>query len=486
MTKRWKIQIVIFGTLVGLFALVVHQRRLRERRDAVEARRADDRNANVPLTGFEPSWGEATAPVTLIVFGDLQCPFLARVMATLEEVKVAYGPHKLRIIWKHRPAAFHPEARAAAIAAQIVSDLQGSVAFFGFASRATQNQQALTPSNFEKWAAEQNVSPASLYDLQRVERAGKKVDDDRALIRGFMTVPEDTPTIYVNGMLPDQLDVGDFSPLHFEDLKKLIDAQLVVAAAVTKRIGSVSYLAIAQENADREARGEHGGGMRAYRTPPRQDIAIGNAPTLGPADAVVTIIELNDFTCTECKRVSLALVALQKRDPTKIRLVWMNRPMPFDPNAEPAADLALEALAERGNDEFWKAHDALLAAPSLSGQDLVRITNQLGLDPAATSKAILGRKYKPAIDADQRVAFAIERGSWSDNDTYPRYGSLDGGLTPLVVVNGQPIAFEDLESSVKEALAAAKPDDDAGSAATRSTTALGSKTPVSHLWNEGI
>src|SRR6185437_13659048 len=36
-----------------------------------------------------------------------------------------------------------------------------------------------------------------------------------------------------------------------------------------------------------------------------------------------------------------------------------NNPLPFHPRAEPAAELVLEARAQRGDKGFWAAHDLL-------------------------------------------------------------------------------------------------------------------------------
>jgi hypothetical protein len=131
--------------------------------------------------------------------------------------------------------------------------------------------------------------------------------------------------------------------------------------------------------------------------------------------------------------------------------------MPFEPGAEPAAELALEAWTQKGNDGFWHAHDKLFASQSLEPADLDRIAGELGLDVPSARTAIDSKKHKARIDADQTLALAIEEGSWSDTSDYPRYGSVDGGITPRICINGIPVDLEqtaapDLESYVEQAI----------------------------------
>lgn len=216
---------------------------------------------------------------------------------------------------------------------------------------------------------------------------------------------------------------------------------------------------------------------------------------LGPADAVVTIVELSDFDCLECKRLQATLRRVRETFGTKVRVVWKHRPMPFEPRAEPAAELALEALNEQGNDGFWRAHDKLFASPSLERADLDRIAGELGLDLASVRSTIDLKKHKVQIDADQTLAAAVEKGAWSDSWIYPRYGSIDGELTPLLCINGLPVDVADLESAVEKAIAdfeqehgniAAKDWYEHLMAKAPSSPPSPAKSGRSGLWNEGL
>ena len=78
-----------------------------ERRDLDE-----DSVYPVPL-GDSPAKGPATAPVTVVVFGDFQCPFCARGFETVSELEKLYEG-KIRIVYKHFPLPMHSLAIPAA------------------------------------------------------------------------------------------------------------------------------------------------------------------------------------------------------------------------------------------------------------------------------------------------------------------------------------------------------------------------------------
>src|SRR5690242_12743221 len=53
-----------------------------------------DENAAVPVSSKDPVWGSRTAPVTMVVFSDFQCPFCSRVETTINQLKEKYGKDK--------------------------------------------------------------------------------------------------------------------------------------------------------------------------------------------------------------------------------------------------------------------------------------------------------------------------------------------------------------------------------------------------------
>jgi protein-disulfide isomerase len=83
------------------------------------------------------------------------------------------------------------------------------------------------------------------------------------------------------------------------------------------------------------------------------------ARTTGSASAPDTIYEMSDFQCPYCAQfVRQTLPALEREYVAtgKVKLVFVNFPLPMHPNAEPAAELAMCA-ARQGR--FWQTHDLL-------------------------------------------------------------------------------------------------------------------------------
>jgi len=128
-------------------------------------------------------------------------------------------------------------------------------------------------------------------------------------------------------------------------------------------------------------------------------------PAKGAPDALVTLVAISDFQCPFCARVEPTLAQLEKDYKDKLRIVWRNNPLPFHQNALPAAELALEAFNQGGNDKFWKAHDKLFTnQQKLTRDDLDSYAQELGLDLDKYRTALDTHKYKAQIDGDQQLA----------------------------------------------------------------------------------
>src|SRR5262245_25857009 len=91
-----------------------------------------DSTSPVPITSADPMRGDSDALVTIVVFSDFQCPFCQRLETTLTDVTKSYRSDEVRILWKHNPLAFHPQAKPASIAAEGVFQEGGNKAFWEF------------------------------------------------------------------------------------------------------------------------------------------------------------------------------------------------------------------------------------------------------------------------------------------------------------------------------------------------------------------
>ncbi|MBX3186487.1 MAG: thioredoxin domain-containing protein [Labilithrix sp.] len=363
-----------------------------------------DADAPIPVTSQDPVWGNRAAPVTVVTFSDFQCPFCSRVEPTLDQVKSTYGPDKVRIVWKNQPLPFHDKAKPAAEAAQVVFMLKGSDAFWKFHDTAFKNQQQLSPESYEKWAVAAGVDANQFKTALAAKKGAKKVDEDQAIANKVGA--NGTPAFRINGV-----ELSGAQP--FDKFKEVIDKELGKANA---KIASGTpkdkiYVEMTKENfknapakkGDDDEEGEKEDTKTVWKVP------VGGSPVWGKADAPVTIIEFSEFQCPYCKRVGDTIKKIKETYPDKVRIVWKNEPLPFHPRAEPAAELALEARAAKGDKGFWDAHDKLFESqPKLEDADLEKIGADLGLDAAKVKAAIKEKKHKKQIDADMELADDVQ------------------------------------------------------------------------------
>jgi protein-disulfide isomerase len=116
----------------------------------------------------------------------------------------------------------------------------------------------------------------------------------------------------------------------------------------------------------------------------RSKLHVGSSPSVGPADAKITLIEFADFECPSCRQLDLVLRELLPRHP-EIRLVFKHYPLTdLHPWAMTAA-IASQCAYQQSPSAFWKIHDAIFDAqdvisPSNVWDKMLDLANQLGLN----------------------------------------------------------------------------------------------------------
>ena len=358
----------------------------------------NDPDASIPVSSRDPSTGNRDALVTLVVFSDFQCPFCARAVPTLAQIRETYPNDELRIVWKHLPLPMHTNAKPAAEAAQGVFEMSGSAAFWRFHDAAFSNQSDLSRDNYIKWAKDAGVVDLTAFASALDDhRWAYKVDEDMALAQAAGA--NGTPTFFANGV-----ELSGAQP--FSSFKTLIDSERANALAALNR-GTPRdrlYATISQEH---------------KRTPPHHDdkdaddrpdttvwkIPVDSQPVRGAKTALVTIVEFADFQCPYCAKVEATLDKVRAKYGADLRIVWRNDPLPFHPRAMPAAELAAEARAQKGDAGFWAVHDALFASHlDLDDAALDAIAAKAGLDLTRTHAALKSEKHKAAILDDVDIA----------------------------------------------------------------------------------
>jgi protein-disulfide isomerase len=354
------------------------------------ARPVDPTVFKVPIDGA-PVKGSADALVTLVEFSDYQCPFCSRANATVEQLQKDYGS-KLRVVMKQNPLSFHPRAKPAALAALAAGE-QGK--YWEYHEKLFANAKALEDSDLEKYAKDLDL------DLNRwkADLANPKlaavIDRDQALAGKLGA--SGTPAFFINGrFLSGAQPIANF--------KALIDEELGKAEALT-RSGTpanqvyAAILAKGVESAPKPSAPE--APAQAYR---KVDVPA-DAPSFGPKDAKVTIVEWSDFECPFCGRVGPTLKQIKETYPKDVRVVFRHQPLSFHPNAKPAAEASM-AAHEQG--KFWEYHDKLFANQrALDRASLERYAQEIGLNVGQFKAALDSGKYSAKVQADASAGAAV-------------------------------------------------------------------------------
>jgi protein-disulfide isomerase len=168
-------------------------------------------------------------------------------------------------------------------------------------------------------------------------------------------------------------------------------------------------------------------------------IAAPGAPSFGPADAKVTVVEFSDFQCPYCSRAAAVTQQIKKQYGDKVRFVFRQFPLPMHPQAHLAAEAAL-AADKQG--KFWEFHDLLFANQgALTREALEGYAKQLNMNVGALKQALDAQSQKAAVDADVSLGEGV---------------SVNG--TPTIFVNGKrvsnPTEFGPVAKLIDEALGA--------------------------------
>ncbi len=137
--------------------------------------------------------GSIDAPVTVVEYGDFECPYCGQAEPVVRELLAGHGD--VRYVWRHLPLTdVHPHARMAALAAEAAADQD---AFWQMHDLLLAHQDALRPKDLVGYAGELGL------DVERFERdlrdgtgAGRIAAD---LESADLSGVSGTPTFFING-----------------------------------------------------------------------------------------------------------------------------------------------------------------------------------------------------------------------------------------------------------------------------------------------
>ena len=133
----------------------------------------------------------------------------------------------------------------------------------------------------------------------------------------------------------------------------------------------------------------------------RVNVSTDGDPSIGPADAPITIVEFSDYQCPYCQAwYQQTFDQLMANYPGKILFVYRDLPLPGHPESLPAAEAA-NCAGEQG--AYWKFHDDLFSGQySLGRAAYEQYASDLGLDTAAFTACLDDHRYQAEVKADCR------------------------------------------------------------------------------------
>lgn len=179
-----------------------------------EDRLDPDKVYPVPLQD-SPARGPSTAPLTVVVFGDFQCPYCARGFQILSGLEVEYEG-KIRVVYKHYPLPGHAAAIPAARASMAAIEQDG---FWAFHDALYARQAKFSSEDLDDIAEEIGLDVSAW----RKNLAAKAHDDQiKADIElGARLRVDGTPTYFVNGRpVSGAQSAFEFKLLFAEELQR--------------------------------------------------------------------------------------------------------------------------------------------------------------------------------------------------------------------------------------------------------------------------
>ena len=163
------------------------------------------------ISPADQTQGNEQATITLVEYGDYQCPYCGAAYPILKKLMSQFGD-QIKFVFRNFPLSeMHQYARAAALAAE-AAGLQGK--FWEMHDAIYENQRALNETLLKKLAEKLKLNITQFEEDIKSPKLAEKVDAD--FESGVMSGVNGTPSFYVNGK---KFDGGA------EDLLQLISAE---------------------------------------------------------------------------------------------------------------------------------------------------------------------------------------------------------------------------------------------------------------------
>ncbi len=147
-----------------------------------------------PVSERDHSDGPPDAPVTLVEYGDFECPHCGAAFPILRALCQQFG-HNLRFVFRNFPLTqSHPHAQHAAEAAETAGNLGD---YWGMHDTLFTHQDALDDQSLLIYAEALDLNVDRFAGLMRAHSFAARVRED--FMSGIRSGVNGTPTFFING-----------------------------------------------------------------------------------------------------------------------------------------------------------------------------------------------------------------------------------------------------------------------------------------------
>ncbi len=179
-----------------------------------------------PVTNEDHILGNPDAPVTIVIFSDLECFFCKRFDTTLQQIMDDYGKAgKARLVFRHLPLDIHPKSKNEAVATECAAELGGNDAFWKYIDRIfeiTPSNNGLDPAELPKIAEYIGLNKAKFNTCLASGKFDQKIADQA--VDGMSSGAQGTPYAVILGLNGKKAAIPGALP--YEDVKNAIDEML--------------------------------------------------------------------------------------------------------------------------------------------------------------------------------------------------------------------------------------------------------------------
>ena len=164
-----------------------------------------------PVTPNDHIQGPASAEVTLVEYGDYECPHCGHAYPIVKRIQKHFG-EDVRFVFRNFPLSeMHPNAESAAETAEFAA---AENKFWEMHDALFENQTELGDELYSELAKEIGLSAKSLHSALAANKFEERVRTDFS--GGVRSGVNGTPTFFINGRRHD-------GPFEFENMVEAID-----------------------------------------------------------------------------------------------------------------------------------------------------------------------------------------------------------------------------------------------------------------------